>query len=88
LRSNGAKSVPSKSTVRTEVAVPQEAIEVKSEAWNRKVFESNNELAIALKRIRESYCMMLAGQAVKNADEILAQVRATLRKAEKAKNVV
>jgi hypothetical protein len=32
--------------------------------------------------------MLLAGEAVKNADEILAQVRATLTKAEKAKNVV
>ena len=71
-----------------KVAVPQGAIEVKIEVWNRKVFESNNELAIALKRIRDSYCMLLAGEAVKNADEILAQVRATLTKAEKAKNVV
>jgi hypothetical protein len=61
---------------------------VKSEAWNRKVFESNNELALALKRIRDSYCILLAVEAVKNADEILAQVRATLTKAEKAKNVV
>ena len=70
------------------VRSPHEAIEVKSEAWNRKVFESNNELAIALKRIRDSYCMLLAGEAVKNADEILAQVRATLTKAEKAKGLV
>jgi hypothetical protein len=69
-------------------AVPQEAIEVKSDTWNRRIFESNNELAIALRRIRDSYCMLLAGVAVKNADEILAQVRATLTKAEKAKNVI
>jgi hypothetical protein len=71
-----------------EFAVPKEAIEVKSEVWNRKVFESNKELSIALKRIRDSYCMLLAGKSVKNADEILAQVRVSLTKAEREKTVV
>jgi hypothetical protein len=71
-----------------DFAVPQEAIELQIEDWIRRVFESNAELTTSLKRIRDSYCGLLAGKTVNNADEILAEVRATLMKARKAKNVV
>jgi hypothetical protein len=72
-----------------EFAVPQEIIERQLEGWVRGVLDSNDELAAALERLRDSYCAMLAGKKpVKDDDEILAQVEAALTQAEKAKNVV
>jgi len=52
------------------------------------VFESNDELATALTRIRDSYRAQLAVHRIKDADEILAQVEDALQNAAKAKNVV
>jgi hypothetical protein len=71
-----------------EFAVPQEIIERQLESWVRGVPESNDELTTALKRLRESYCALLAGKLVKDDDEVLAQVEAVLLNAAEAKNVV
>ena len=43
-------------------------------------FESNDELATALERIRDSYCALLAGKPVKDDGEILTLVEAALKK--------
>ena len=71
-----------------EFAVPKENIEAQLEDWIRRVFESNDELATALTRIRDSYRAQLAVHCIKDADEILAQVEGALQNAAKAKNVV
>ena len=52
------------------------------------VFESNDELATALERIRDSYRSLLARKLVKDNDDILALVEAALKNAAKAKNIV
>jgi len=52
------------------------------------VFESNDELATALERIRDSYCALLAGKPVKDDGEILTLVEAALKNAAEAKNIV
>ena len=64
-------------------AVPQGVIE----ARNQELAQSNDDLATALERLRDSYSQLLAGKPVKNVDEVWAQGEAALRKAEKAKNV-
>src|SRR5271170_3241077 len=64
-------------------AVPQGVIE----ARNQELAQSNDDLATALERLRDSYSQLLAGKPVKNVDEVWAQGEAALRKAAKAKNV-
>jgi hypothetical protein len=70
-----------------ESAVPEEIVDLRIENWVRAILESNNNLAVVLKRLRESYCAVLAGKPVRDDDEILAQVEAVLQRAEKAKHV-
>jgi hypothetical protein len=67
--------------------VPEEIVDLRIENWVRAILESNNNLAVVLKRLRESYCAVLAGKPVRDDDEILAQVEAVLQRAEKAKHV-
>jgi hypothetical protein len=43
-----------------EFAVPQDAIEAQIEDWLQRVFESSDELATTLQRLRDSYCALLA----------------------------
>jgi hypothetical protein len=57
------------------------------EARIQELAQSNDDLATALERLRESYSQLLAGKPVKNVDEVWAQGDAALRKAAKAKNV-
>jgi hypothetical protein len=71
-----------------EFAVPREVIEAQLENWLKGTVKSNDELATALKRLRDSYCALLAGKTVKDDDEILMQVEAALTQADKAKKVV
>jgi hypothetical protein len=71
-----------------EFALPQEMIEHQMENWVRGVLESNDELAKVLKRLRDSYCALLAGKPVKADDHILAQIEAVLLGAARAKNLV
>lgn len=70
-----------------EFAEPQEVIEAQLENWLKSTVKSNDELATALKRLRDSYCALLAGKPVKDDDELLMQVEAALRQADKARNV-
>jgi hypothetical protein len=53
--------------------------------WIRGVAESNNELVDALNRLRLSYKVLLGGEPVSDANEILRQVEGALRSADKAK---
>jgi hypothetical protein len=69
-------------------AVPQEGIERQIEDWFQRIVASNDELVFVMERIRDSYCALLAGNHVKDDDEILAQVETALRNAAKAKPIV
>jgi hypothetical protein len=71
-----------------EFVLPQEIIERQMENWVRGVLESNDELTKVLKRLRESYCALLAEKAVKADDQLLAQIETVLQGAARAKNLV
>jgi hypothetical protein len=62
--------------------VPQIVIDTQLEHWIRWTLESNIALAAALKRLRDSYELLLAGKPAKDADEILAEVEDALRTVE------
>ena len=64
--------------------VPRIVIDSQIEHWIRWTLESNIALAAALKRLRDSYMLLQAGNAEKDADEILAQVEAALKTVEKS----
>ena len=53
----------------------------------REVVTSNNELVLALDRLRRSYRMLLAGKPVTDAEEVLWQVEGALHDAERSKNM-
>jgi hypothetical protein len=69
-----------------EVAVPED-VERQLVNWIREVAVSNNELVDALNRLRLSYKVLLAGEPVTDAQEILRQVEGALRSADKAKDM-
>jgi hypothetical protein len=75
------------SSGKVSPAVPQGVIQGQIEARIQELAQSNDDLAIALERLRESYSQLLAGKPVKNVDEVWAEGEAALRKAAKAKNV-
>ena len=50
-----------------------------SEDWGFRILETKDKLLDALEFLRVAYNEMLAGKAVKAADEILANVEAILR---------
>ena len=64
--------------------VPRIVIEMQIEHWIRWTLESNIALAAALRRLRDSYKLLLAGKRADDADEILAQVEAALKTVEKS----
>ena len=68
-----------------EFPVPKVIIDAQIESWIRWTLENNIELATALRRLRDSYLLIQAGKAAKDATEILAQVEAALQYAEKSK---
>jgi hypothetical protein len=55
--------------------------------WIRGVAESNIELMHALDRLRVSYTVLLGGDSVSDAPEVLRQVEDALRGAIKAKDL-
>jgi hypothetical protein len=69
-----------------EIAVPED-VERQLVNWIREVAVSNNELVDALNRLRLSYKVLLAGEPVTDAQEILRQVENALRSADKAKDM-
>jgi hypothetical protein len=50
-----------------------------AEDWSHRILETKDRLVGALEFLRVAYNEMLAGKAVKAADEILANVEAILR---------
>ncbi len=68
-----------------EFPVPKVIIDAQMESWIRWTLESNIDLAAALTRLRDSYLLIQAGKAAKDATEILAQVEAALQYAERRK---
>jgi hypothetical protein len=71
-----------------EFAEPQDAVEQKLEGWVQSVLETVDELATALKRLRESYRAVRAGNAAMDENEVLIQVEDALQQAERVRNVV
>jgi hypothetical protein len=61
--------------------------EMKLVNWVRAVAESNNELVHALNRLRVSYKVLLRGESVTDALEILREVEDALASAVKAKDL-
>jgi hypothetical protein len=54
-----------------------------AEDWSLRILETKDKLVDALEFLRVAYNEMLAGKAVKAADEILANVEALLRNKQK-----
>jgi hypothetical protein len=61
--------------------------EMKLVNWVRGVADSNDELVHALNRLRVSYKMLLSGESVTDAPEILREVENALTDAIKAKDL-
>jgi hypothetical protein len=61
--------------------------EMKLVNWVRAVAESNNELVHALNRLRVSYKVLLSGESVTDAPEILKEVEDALSGAAKVKDL-
>ncbi len=68
-----------------EFPVPREIIDAQMEGWIRWTLESNIDLAAALRRLRNSYLLILEGKPAKDAEDILAQVEDALQHAERSK---
>jgi hypothetical protein len=75
------------STKWVEVTEPQSAIEHQLDKWIKQVSEANNELATALNRLKHSFELLLAGQNIADAKEVLSQVERALKSASMVKNV-
>ena len=85
-----SESIPelsSPSTKWVEVTQPQSAIAHQHDERIKQVSEANNQLATALSRLKHSFELLLAGQEIADANEILAQVEGALRSASTVKNV-
>jgi hypothetical protein len=62
-------------------------VEMKLVNWVRGVAESNDELVHALNRLRVSYKVLLSGEPVTDAQEILKEVEDALTGAAKAREI-
>ena len=80
---NDTKKPPGSESLASDV--PRD-VELRLVNWIRGVAESNNELVDALNRLRLSYKVLLGGESVTDAHEILSQVEGVLRNADKAKS--
>jgi hypothetical protein len=61
-------------------------IEVQLVNWIASLVQSNNDLAIVLVRLRDSYRIALAGGLTADANDIIAMVEIALRDAENTRN--
>jgi hypothetical protein len=57
-------------------------------SWVRGIVKSNDELVLALTRLRRSHKMLLAGKPDPDTEEVLWQVEGALQEAERAKNLL
>jgi hypothetical protein len=81
---NDTKKPPCKEL--QESAVSQD-LEIELVNWVRGIAESNDELVDALTRLRLSYKVLLTGEPVTDAHEVLRQVEGALKSANKAKDM-
>jgi hypothetical protein len=79
--------VPELSSKWVEVTQPQSAIEHQLDKWVKQVSEANDELATALNRLKHSFELLLSGQTIADANEVLSQVERALKSASMVKNV-
>ena len=86
-RSEIISQLNSESTTWVEIAEPRSAIEYQLERWVTQVSEANDELATSLKRLKRSFELLLSGQKIADATEVLAQVEGALKSADMAKNL-
>ena len=70
-----------------EFGLSDEAIEGQLEDWIERILRSNEELVIALERLR-SACQFFQDLSSEEAQELLAQVEMALSNAAKAKSVL
>jgi len=75
------------STNWVEITEPPSAIEHQLEKWVTQVSEANDELTTALHRLKHSFELVLSGQKIADAPEVLTQVEGALKSAGMAKNV-
>jgi hypothetical protein len=66
-----------------EFEAPQEVIDAQLENLIQRVFESNDELAAALTRLRDSWMHILKGEAITDARALLEQADIALENAQK-----
>ena len=86
-RSDIISELISPSTKWVEMTEPQSPIEHQLEMWVTQVSDSNEELATALNRLKHSFELLLSGQKIADATDVLTQVEGALKSANMAKNV-
>jgi hypothetical protein len=86
-RSEIISELSSPSTNWVEVMRPESAIEHQLDEWIKQVSEANNELATALYRLKDCFELLLEGQRIADAKEVLSQVERALESACMARNV-
>ena len=71
-----------------EFTMPGDGIGPQLVSWVRGVVKSNDELVLALTRLRRSYKVLLAGKPDTDAEVVLWQVEGALQEAERSKNLL
>jgi hypothetical protein len=71
-----------------DFTMPGEGIGPQLVSWVRGVVKSNDELVLALTRLRRSYKLLLAGKPDADAEAVLWQVEGALQEAERSKNLL
>lgn len=71
-----------------EFGTPQDAIDAQLENMIQRVFASNDELAAALKRLRDSFKHILKGEAIADAGALVEQADIALENAQKPRNFI
>lgn len=66
----------------------RDSVETKLLSWIRGIVQSNDELIRGLECLREPYKVLLAGQSVTDAAEILWQVEVALSDAKRSRNAL
>src|SRR5579862_689649 len=73
-RSEIISDLSSPSTKWVEDMRPESAIEDQLGKWIKQVSEANDELATALYRLKDCFELLLAGQRIADAKEVLSEV--------------
>jgi hypothetical protein len=70
-----------------EFTMSHDALESQLVRWMRGVAKSNDELVLALERLRHSYRALLARTPVTDAEQVLWQVDGALKGADRSRNM-